>query len=247
MPLGTERTAVQNPLLRYAQEVGWTYLPRAEAERLRRGTDKPFLHEVLVRQLQCLNPGIVDLARAEAVVKRLALVPPTIEGNLQAWEYLRGLKTVFVEDERRERNIRLLDPNHAAANTFHVTDEFTFSNGSRTVRADAVFLINGVPVIVVETKAAGRLDGIAEALDQIRRYQVETPELMALLQLHSLTHLIQFYYGATWNLSRKALFNWRDEQAGDFETLVKSFVAPSRVLRVLSDFILFTRKDGEPV
>ncbi len=65
--------------------------------------------------------------------------------------------------------------------------------------------------------------------------------------------MVQFYYGATWNLSRKGPFNWRDEQAGDpssgsgqdFETLVKTFVAPRRVLRVLADCILFTRKDEE--
>ena len=57
--------------------------------------------------------------------------------------------------------------------------------------------------------------------------------------------MIHFFYGATWNLSRKGLFNWRDEQAGDFETLVKTFVAPRRVLRIVRDFILFTRKDGE--
>ncbi|WP_218916181.1 type I restriction endonuclease subunit R [Marinithermus hydrothermalis] len=60
-----------------------------------------------------------------------------------------------------------------------------------------------------------------------------------------LTHLIRFFYGPTWSLSRKSLFNWRDEQAGDFETLVKSFVSPRRLLRVLTDYILFVRKDGE--
>ncbi len=62
--LGVEKTAVQAPLVGYSEAAGWTHLPRAEAERLRRGTDKPFLHEVLVRQLQPLNPGVVDLARA---------------------------------------------------------------------------------------------------------------------------------------------------------------------------------------
>ncbi len=65
------------------------------------------------------------------------------------------------------------------------------------------------------------------------------------MQVFALTHLIQFYYGATWNLSRKGLFNWRDEQAGDFETLVKTFVSPRRLLRVITEFILFTRKDEE--
>ncbi len=80
--------------------------------------------EVLVDQLQRLNAGVVDLARAEAVANSLTRVRPSIEGNLDAWEFLRGLKTVFVEEESRERNVRLLDSDNAEHNTFHVTDEF---------------------------------------------------------------------------------------------------------------------------
>ncbi len=165
---------------------------------------------------------------------------------MQAWEYLKGLKTVFVETEQRERNLRLIDFENISRNVFHVTDEFRFSNGTHTIRADAVFLVNGIPVILIETKAATRLQGIPEALDQVRRYHREGPELLAVLQLFSLTHLVQFYYGATWSLSAKDLFNWKDQSAGqDFETLVKVFVHPERVLRILRDFILFTRKDDE--
>lgn len=246
MGLGSERGSVQNPFIRYAEEAGWTYLPREEALRLRGGEGSPFLRRVLVEQLQRLNPGVVDsVAKAEEVMARLLGVRPNIEGNLEAWEYLRGLKTVFVEAERRERNLKLLDPEHPEKNAFHVTDEFEFSNGRFRIRADVVLLVNGLPVIVVETKAATREEGIAEALDQIRRYHEEAPELMAQAQLHALTHLVRFFYGPTWNLSRKMLFNWRDEQAGDYETLVKAFVAPRRVLRLLTDYILFVRKDGE--
>jgi len=246
MPLGSERTAVQNPFLRYAEEAGWTYLTPEEALNLRRGVTSPVLDSVLVDQLQKLNPGIVDHLRAEAVRDRLVRVRPNIEGNLTAWEYLKGLKTVFVEAEKRERNVRLLDPVHVEANTFHVTDEFTFSNGTPPdIRADIVLFINGVPIIISETKSAREREGIAQAFDDLRYYHREGPELLAVLQLHCLTHLVQFYYGATWNLSRKGLFNWRDEQAGDFETLVKTFIAPRRVLRAVTEFILFTRKDGE--
>lgn len=246
MGLGSERGSVQNPFIRYAEEAGWTYLPREEALRLRGGEGSPFLRSVLVEQLQRLNPGVVDsVAKAEEIMARLLGVRPNIEGNLEAWEYLRGLKTVFVEAERRERNLKLLDPEHPEKNAFHVTDEFEFSNGRFRIRADVVLLVNGLPVIVVETKAATREEGIAEALDQIRRYHEEAPELMAQAQLHALTHLVRFFYGPTWNLSRKMLFNWRDEQAGDYETLVKAFVAPRRVLRLLTDYILFVRKDGE--
>jgi len=244
--LGSERRAVQTPLLRYAQEAGWEYLPPEEALRLRGGEESPILRAVFIEQLQCLNPSVVDSrVKAEEVLGRLVRVRPNREGNLEAWEYLKGLKTVFVEAERRERNVRLLDPANIEANCFHVTDEFTFTNGTHTIRPDVVFFVNGIPVIVIEAKAATRLEGIAEAFDQIRRYHREGPELMALLQLHALTHLVQFFYGPTWNLSRKTLFNWREEQAGDFETLVKSFIQPRRVLRVLTEFILFVRRDGE--
>lgn len=245
MSIGAERGAVQNPFLRYAQEAGWTYLPPDEAKRLRRGETGLVLHDVLVRQLQHLNPGVVDLQRAEEVAQRLARVRPNIEGNLEAWEYLKGLKTVFVPEEKRERNVRLLDPARTEANAFHVTDELTYQSGSRRIRLDLAFFVNGIPVLVVETKASKRLDGMVRALEQIRRYHQDGPELMALAQLYALTHLIQFLYAATWSLSPKDLFNWRDELAGDFETLVKTFIAPSRVLRVLTEFILFVRRDGE--
>ena len=243
LSLASERYTVQKPLVRYATEVGWEYLPPEEVLRLRRGEDSPILWEVFVEKLQQLNPGTVDHIKAEEVGRRLVRVPPNIEGNLQAWEYLRGLKTVFVEAERRERNLRLLDFEDPHRNVFHVTDEFSFTNGVHRVRADVVFLVNGVPIILIETKAATKLEGIGEALDQVRRYHREVPELMALVQAFGLTHLVQYYYGATWNLSAKNLFNWKEESAGhDFETLVKTFVAPERVLR---DFILFTRRDDE--
>jgi len=246
MNLRSERQVVQKPLIRYATEVGWTYLSRDDALRLRHTETSPILWDIFIQKVQSLNPGTVDYLNAERIANRLIRVPPTIEGNFQAWEYLKGLKTVFVEAEKRERNLRLLDFNDLSRNVFHVTDEFAFTNGVHTIRADVVFLINGIPIILIETKAATRLDGIAEGLDQVRRYHREGPELAALTQVFSLTHMIQYYYGATWNLSHKNLFNWKEESAGkDFETLVKTFVAPERVLRVLRDFILFTRKDDE--
>ncbi len=239
-----ERETVQKPFIRYAQEAGWEYLAPEEALRLRGGEESPLLRSVFIDQLQKLNPGVVDsVAKAEELLERLVRVRPDIEGNLEAWEYLRGLKTVFVEAERREKNVRLLDMDHPENNTFHVTEEYSFTGGRFRIRPDVVLLINGVPVLVIEAKAPGLREGIAEALDQMRRYHREGPELMALAQVYGLAQTPKFFYGPTWNLG--APLNWRDEQTGDFETLVKAFVAPRRVLRALRDYILFVRKDGE--
>ena len=244
MSISSERLAVQNPFIRYAEEAGWEYLPPGDALLLRGGEDSPILRRVLVEQLQRLNPDVVtSVTQAEEVADRLVRVRSDIEGNLQAWEYLRGLKTVFVQAERREKNLRLLDADQPENNTFHVTDEFTFSNGRFTIRPDVVLLVNGIPVLIIEAKAATRMQGLAEALDQLRRYHWEGPELMALAQVFALTQTPQVFYGPTWSLRRP--LNWRDEQAGDFETLVKTFVAPARVVRMLYDYILFVRRDGE--
>ena len=246
MTIGSERSTVQETMLRYAKEMGWEYLSPDEAQRLRRGETGIILQDVFLSQIQHLNPGVVDYQRAEELIKDIERVHPNIEGNLVSWEYLRGLRTVFVPEEKRELNVNLLDFDNPDNNSFHITDELSFFNGTYRIRADLVFYINGIPVIIVETKSANRIDGINEALQQLERYHREGSELLSLLQLFNVTNLLQFYYGATWNLGRKSLFNWKEESAGkDYETLVKTFVHSHRVLRVLSDYILFTRKDEE--
>src|SRR4030042_852800 len=136
MSLRSERQVVQKPLVRYATESGWTYLSRDDALRRRRGETSPILWDTFIQKVQSLNPGTVDHLKAEEIAGRLIRVPPTIEGNLQAWEYLKGLKTVFVEAEKRERNLRLLDFNDLNRNVFHVTDEFSFTKGVHPIRAD---------------------------------------------------------------------------------------------------------------
>ena len=94
MPIGGERSAVQNPFIRYAVEAGWTYISPGDALRLRPGPTSPVLFPVLAQQLQKLNPGVVDQRRAEDVVRAFCRVKPNVEGNLAAWEYIKGLRTV---------------------------------------------------------------------------------------------------------------------------------------------------------
>jgi len=129
--LSSERAVVQNPLVRYATEAGWTYIDPGEALRLRRGETTPIFWETFIQRAQALNPGIVDHLKAEDLAKRLMRVRPAIEGNLDAWEYLRGLKNVFSELERRERNVRLPDFAEVRDNVFHVRERNFGGNSSR--------------------------------------------------------------------------------------------------------------------
>jgi len=243
--LGNEREAVQNPLIRYASEVGWSYLDREPALTLRRGEGGMLLYPTLEAKLVALNPGVVDVETAPAVVARIEAVHSNIEGNAEVLAWLRGERSVLVASEARQRNVVVIDFDHPANNLLQVTSEWTYTNGQHENRADVVFLINGIPVAVVETKSATKPDGMDIAWGQIRRYHRETPEMMTAPQVFDITHLLDFFYGATWSLERRAIHNWRDEQPGNFERKVKAFFARERFLRLLGEWIVVFRRNGE--
>ena len=98
---------------------------------------------------------------------------------------------------------------------------------------------------VVETKNAGKPDGLALGVDQIRRYHSETPEMFTTAQLFGVTQLLDFFYGVTWNTSRKNLFNWKTDEPTNYEQKVKTFFDRDRFLKVLQQSIIFQSKDDQ--
>jgi type I restriction enzyme R subunit len=100
-------------------------------------------------------------------------------------------------------------------------------------------------VALAETKDAGKQDGLSLGVDQIRRYHRETPEMFVATQVFEVTQLLDFFYGVTWSTSRKNLFNWRDEQSGNYENKIKAFFNRPRFLRLLRDYIVFVTESDE--
>jgi len=244
MSFGSERGAVQNKIIQYATEIGWEYKSPDEALILRNGESNIVLKEIFINQILKLNPKL-DTEHAQEILNRIERIPANIEGNLTAWEYLKGLKQVFISSEKREINVKLIDRDNINNNTFHITDELTFVSGNHTNRYDIVFYINGFPVIMIETKSAYKTDGLVEALDQVKRYHRETPEAFSLLQVYAITQLIEFLYSATWNFSHKDLNKWKYQGEYNLEKLVKDFFQKDKIIRILLDYILFTKKDDK--
>ena len=239
----SERHAVQNPMLKYATEIGWEFISASEALKKRSDETGLYFADVLKAQLIKLNRGILDESDWANIMPQLGLLGPGLEGNRDALSRLRGEKSIFVQSEKRERNVTLIDFDTPDNNLFHVTDEWGQKGVVHRTRADVVFLINGIPVAVVETKAADKQDGLAEGVEQIRRYHDETPELFTTAQLFGVTQLRDFFYGVTWNVSRKNLFNWRTDEPTNYEGKVKTFFDRARILKVLRESIIFQSKD----
>ncbi len=268
--LATEAATVQFPLVEHAVAVGWERVSEAEALRKRRGEGGLFFYDELEATLLRLNPGVVTAADVPGIMQRLESLPNTIAGNREVLEWLRGKQTIYVDSEKRHRNVRLVDfdddalgatsehgddpdaqerlprSNAGLNNVFQVTWEWAYRNGVRKGnRADVMFVINGVPVAIVENKNPKSKDAMSKALVQLRRYELETPEMLTAPQVFNITHLIEYFYGVTWNTQRKHVFNWKEEKAGNYEDRVKHFFDRARFLRMLRDWILFFEQDDE--
>ena len=242
----SERSAVQDPLLKYASEIGWQSVSSSEAMQMRGGDSTAhYFTEILKTQLLKLNKGIVGDSNCADVIRQLGLLNATLEGNQEALLWMRGERSTFVTRENRERNVTLIDFENPDNNLFYVTDEWEHQNAAQRNRADVVFLINGIPVVVVEAKNAGKPDGLALGVDQIRRYHNETPEMFTTAQLFGVTQLLDFFYGVTWNTSRKNLFNWKIDEPTNYEQKIKTFFDRNRILKVLQQSIIFQSKDDQ--
>ena len=233
-------------MLKYAHEIGWQSISPSEAMQMRGGnTASLYFTEVLKAQLLKLNKGIVDDSNCADVMRQLGLLNATLEGNQEALSWMRGVKSTFVPSKNLERNVTLIDFENPENNLFHVTDEWEQQNAAHRNRADVVFLINGIPVAIVETKNAGKSDGLALGVEQIRRYHNETPEMFTTAQLFGVTQLLDFFYGVTWNTSRKNLFNWKIDEPTNYEQKVKTFFDHDRFLKVLQQSIIFQSRDDQ--
>lgn len=250
-----EYKTVQARILQYAQQSGWTYVPRSEAER-RRGFDhsktapaeqaadaSPYFDGLVDSQVRTLNPQYVEASGA--LLGQLRSLHTDIGGNRDLLTFLRNGKTFYDSKAGREFNLVLIDYDKPARNIFEVTEEFYFHNGKHGTRQDIVFLINGIPVVVIECKNATKDEAIALGVDQIRRYHEESPELFVPQMVFTVTEAIGFSYGVTWNLIRRNIFNWKSEQKGNLENKVKTFCDRAQILAMLKDYILFAEKDEE--
>jgi type I restriction enzyme R subunit len=224
----TEHKTVQARILEYAAAIGWTIVPRQEAEERRGGIPAPlrkkdgdrnvpaplslFFDDLLDAKVREFNPRYAEAGGA--LLGRFRHLHTDIHGNREFVEHLRNRGKFFDHEERRERDLILVDYEDPARNVYEVTEEWAFHNGHYGTREDVVFLINGIPVLVIECKNANKDEAIALGVDQIRRYHRETPELFVSQQLFTATDAIGFSYGVSWNTVRRNIFHWKLTEGG---------------------------------
>jgi len=176
MPKPGEHKTVQARILQYAQDIGWKFIFRAEAEQRRGivgGMDHPaymmslFFDNLLYQKISEFNPFYAETPGA--LVGRLRRLSANIYGNRDMLTWLRNNGKFFHAEENRERDLMLIDYVDPSRNVYEVTEEFVggMVHPAYNNREDVVFLINGIPVLVGECKNADKDEGIALGMDNV--------------------------------------------------------------------------------
>ena len=241
----SEAGTVQFPMVRHAEEIGWTPITPEDARNKRGGEAGTFFRDVLEAKLAAFNTWMsADAVRS--VVETLDALPATIDGNRELLAWLRGERQWYDEAEQRHKAVTLIDFEYVANNAFHVTWEWKIKPPARKGnRADVMYVVNGLPVVIVEHKNPKDGDAIERAIKQLRRYELETPELLASVQLFNVTHLLDYWYGVTWNANRRDMARWKQAPEETYRFAVQAFFEPTEFLRTLHHWILFYVQDGE--
>ena len=217
----------------------------SDATAKRGGVSGLIFRDELENALSKFNPWMTNDA-IRSVIENLEALPATIEGNHQVLAWLRGERQWFDDESNRYRRVQLIDFETPVNNSFHVTWEWSLKLPARKGnRADVMFLINGIPVAIVEHKNPKDADAIERGVTQLQRYEIETPELTGMAQLFNVTHLLDYWYGVTWNISRRYMARWKERGEDSYRFAVQSFFDPTDFLRTLRDWILFFVEDDE--
>jgi type I restriction enzyme R subunit len=245
MNLITEKRDVQERIIIILQSLGWEYIPPEDIQ-INRGYDikEPFIKEVIANKLIEINDGIITNENVQDVIKKLRDIPSTFKGNQEFLHYLRGQKTIYVRNEKREKNFKLIDFENPEKNHFAFTKEFWFEDKEKK-RLDIVLFINGIPICDFELKSPTIKEPIEEAFSQIKIYNETLPELFKYLQFYAISEGIKLYYGPTWKYESKTFYFWKIENGHQLETSIKTFFDKKEILKTLQTYIVFLTIDEE--
>ncbi len=219
------------PALQVLMSMGYVYLPPGEITKQRNGNiSDVLLREVLITELRkrhftwkgkeySLSNNAIDEIICQLTSPELG--KDLLTANEQIYDRLISGITVteFIDNKKTRPTIHIIDWHNDNNNQFHVTDAFEILNaeGTNVQRPDIVCFINGIPLVVIETRHTdphnSHKDMIREGIAQHIRNQSTTgiPSLYAFSQLLLSVNGQNGRYGTTRTPS-KLWALWRDEE-----------------------------------
>ncbi len=255
MPTVTE-SVVEEAALEILRELGYTVVYGPSIAPGEPQAERTHYHEVLLvgrleAALRRLNPQLPAAALDEAKRKVLHLPSPSLLANNRLFHRMLadGVEVEYSNGEGRVigDRVRLIDPEHPAANDWLAVNQFTVTEGQINRRPDIVLFVNGLPLAVIELKNPADEEATLEtAYHQLQTYKAQIPGLFLYNEFLAISDGL-FARVGTLTSDWERFMPWRtidDEKpapAGlpQLEVLLRGAFAPTHILEMARHFIVF--------
>ena len=263
--LCSEANASQEKALELLQKLGFEYLTPQQCAKERGGSYRVLLENVLREQLRRLNVDKNGNTRfSDANIRQaVADLDAPLGHGLNAagkavYEALVAGKTYdeIVDGRSKSYDLKYIDWERPERNALHVTREFSVANeaGKIVARPDLVLFVNGIPIAVVECKAA--VKRVENGVEQICRDQGNDyiPQLYKFAQITMATNKNAVKY-ATPGTPAKYWSVWKEEDNAflderlrrcvvgrtptEQDRAIVSLFSPERLFELVRFFTLF--------
>ena len=167
-------------------------------------------------------------------------------------EYLKyGIELTVKRSEKR--TFRLIDYENPEKNSFIYAREIKYPGSPDNIKPDFTLFVNGIPIAIIEVKPSTRIGSEEEAIEQIRRYEQESPELFRYVQLAVVYGHRKLFLPTYPNWRRDTRLTppqvWKiEKKQGD--KLVKiecidDLLRPKTLLNIIRWFTFFREREGK--
>ncbi len=252
----TESSTVQSWLIERLVELGWTYI---QGNELPRAHTDVLCEEWLIEAIEILNPHVrgapeqIDeiLPRVRSTVLS-AVTDGLLAANERMTVLLRGDSTIKFIGSEEYVPLRLIDFDELLNNSLVVSDEVVFGTPGNARRFDIVLWVNGIPLVVIETKTPVKssVSWLNAARDITNVYEVERPSFFASNVLSVATEGRELHYGAvgqpseSWLMWGSTSDPYNLDGFARVQRSVDLLLTPMRILSILRDFTLFEQVPG---
>lgn len=261
-----ERPESQNRALKVIEKLGYTIVPRSEAEA-KRGSRRAVLFEdelqtfLSKRTYPYDNETRYFSGGSIAAAVRALNVQATAglyAANKEIYDMLcagKSLEETLPDGTRQSFDIGFIDFEHPENNIFQVTDEFEVERpNGKFARPDIVVLVNGIPLVIIECKKSG-VDVMEGVTQNIRNWGNDyIPHLFQYSQLVMAVNPDKVLYGTcgtpakyfvSWHEDDKEWLNeWckkcsPDGSIKEQDRALISLLHPTRLLDIIRNYIIY--------
>ena len=261
-----ERPESQDRALKVIEKLGYTIVPRSEAEA-KRGSRRAVLFEdelqtfLSKRTYPYDNETRYFSGGSIAAAVRALNVQATAglyAANKEIYDMLcagKSLEETLPDGTRQSFDISFIDFEHPENNIFQVTDEFEVERpNGKFARPDIVILVNGIPLVIIECKKSG-VDVMEGVTQNIRNWGNDyIPHLFQYSQMVMAVNPDKVLYGTcgtpakyfvSWHEDDKEWLNeWckkcsPDGSVKEQDRALISLLHPTRLLDIIRNFIIY--------